>query len=151
MNTVEFSDEENYVVMAETFTGSLADLNDKTRQVNVLKEIHKLLDSHTPARYIYEDIEGCDELQNLRVSDDIRVFCRLVMGIPQGNKEYNILYVFYVDPHEYRGEQLERFDDAAKERLEEATSFDYVGDVDEYLAEMDAFDAADIKQRIDRA
>lgn len=68
-----------------------------------------------------------------------------------GNTEYNILYVFYVDPHEYRGEQLRQFDDAAKAKLDAATSFEYVGDVDEYLEAMNAFDANDIERRIDRA
>jgi hypothetical protein len=121
---VELSDEETVAVLAETFTESLSDLGDRTRRVAVLKRIHDLLDQ--------------------------RIFCRLVMGIPADEKHYNVLFVFYVDPHRYRPGTLARFDEAAKRRLEEATSFDTVASVDEYLDANGAFTADDIQTRIDR-
>jgi len=95
-------------------------------------------------------VEGCDELQLIRVGGDQRIFCRLVMGIPHGDKHCNVLFVFYVDPHQYRPDQLARFDAAAEQRLDEITSFDAVDAVDDYLAEMDAFRAEEIGARIEQ-
>jgi hypothetical protein len=114
VSVVELSDEETVAILAETFTERLSDIGDKTRQVAVLKRLHTLLDSTSPQHYIYETVEGCDELQVIRVGSDQRIFCRLVMGIPHGNEHYNVLFVFYVDPHQYRPQQLSRFDAAAE-------------------------------------
>ncbi|ACV11864.1 hypothetical protein Huta_1691 [Halorhabdus utahensis DSM 12940] len=150
MSVVELSDEENVAILAETFTEGLSDIGDKTRQLAVLKRLHELLDSTTPQHYIYETVEGCSELQVIRVGGDQRIYCRLVMGIPHGDKHYNVLFVFYVDPHQYRPDRLTRFDQAAEQRLEEITSFEGVDAVDDYLEAMDAFTADDIRQRIDR-
>lgn len=150
MSVVELSDEDNVAILAETFTESLSDIGDKTRQIAVLKRLHALLDSNTPQHYIYETVEGSDELQVIRVGGDQRIFCRLVMGIPHGDKHYNVLFVFYVDPHQYRPEQLATFDEAAAQRLDEITSFDDVDAVDNYLEKMDAFGAGEIRRRIDR-
>lgn len=150
MGVVELSDEENVAILAETFTESLSDIEDKTRTIAVLKRLHELLDSSSPQHYIYETVEGCDDLQVIRVRGDQRIFCRLVMGIPHGDKHYNVLFVFYVDPHQYRPNQLATFDEAAEQRLDEITSFDAIDAVDDYLDEMDAFTTEEIKDRIDR-
>jgi hypothetical protein len=95
-------------------------------------------------------VEGYDELQVIRVGSDQRIFCRLVMGIPNGDQPYNVLFVFYVDPHQYRPEQLARLDAAAEQRLDEITSFDAVDAVEDYLEEMDAFTAEEVQDRIER-
>ncbi|MCU4799806.1 hypothetical protein OB920_05435 [Halobacteria archaeon HArc-gm2] len=149
MSVVELSDEENVAILAETFTESLSDIGDKTRQAAVLKRLHELLDSDTPQHYIYETVAGCDELQVIRVGGDQRIFCRLVMGIPHGDKYYNVLFVFYVDPHQYRPDQLATFDDAAEQRLGEITEFHTVDAVDDYLDEMNAFTPVEIRERIE--
>ena len=94
MSVVELSDEVNVVILAQTFTDSLADLDDRPRQMAVLKRIYELLDSSAPQPYIYETVQGCDELEVIRVGGDRRIFCRLVMGIPKGDKEYNVLYSY---------------------------------------------------------
>lgn len=150
MSVVELSDEENVAILAETFTDSLADLRDKTRQLAVLKRLSALLNSSAPQHYIYETVQGCEELEVSRVGDDRRIFCKLVMGIPEDDARYNVLFVFYVDPHEYRSQQLATFDEATEQRLREVTSFDDVDDVEEYLSEMNAFTAEAIDDRIDR-
>jgi len=48
VSVVDLSDEETVAILAETFTESLSDIGDKTRQVAVLKRLHELLDSSTP-------------------------------------------------------------------------------------------------------
>lgn len=117
----------------------------------MLKRIHAVLESASPQYFIEERVEGCEELQVIRAGNDLRIYCRLVLGIPRVNKEYNVLYALYVDPHEYRSAVLQRLDDAAKDLLTEATSLDDVTDVEAYLEEMHAFYAEDIQERIDRA
>lgn len=72
------------------------------------------------------------------------------MGIPHGDKHYNVPFVFCVDPHQYRSDQLARFDEAADQRLDEITSFDAVEAVDESLEEVDAFTAEEIERRIEQ-
>lgn len=150
MSVVELSDEENVAILAETFVESVSDVGDKTRQTAVLKRLHRLLASDTPQRYVYETVAGCDELQVIRVGDDQRIFCRLVTGVPHGDERYNVLFVFYVDPHRYHPDRLAAFDEAAQQRLEEITSFEDVGPVDEYLESTNAFTAGEIQDRIDR-
>ena len=150
MSVVELSDEENVAILAETFTDSLADLGDRTRQLAVLKRLYELLDSKTPQYFIYEIVTGCEELQVIRAGDDLRIFCRLVVGIPEGNKHYNVLFVFYTDPHRYDQGTLQRLDAAARERLETLGALNELDSVEQYLDEQNAFTAADIKQRIDR-
>jgi hypothetical protein len=145
VSVVELSDEENVAILAEAFTESLSDIGDKTQQIAVLKRLYELLDSSTPKHYIYETDEGCDELEVIRVGGDQRIFCRLVMGIPHGDKHYNVLLVFYVDPHRYRSNKLAAFDEAAKQRLDEIASFDAVDAVDDYLEVMDAFTVGSTK------
>ena len=72
------------------------------------------------------------------------------MGLPKGDKEYNVLFVSYVDTHNYRSAQLRTFNDAARQRLQEVTRLRDVGDVEAYLEELKAFTAEEIKERIDR-
>jgi hypothetical protein len=150
VSVIELSDEETVAILAETFIESLADLRDKTRQVAVLKRIHALLDSSAPQHFIYETVQGCDELQVIRVGGDRRIYCKLVLGVPAGDEHYNVLFVFYVDPHNYDAQQLATFDAAADERLREVTSFDDVEDVQAYLDRMNAFSTEEIEERIDQ-
>ena len=78
-----------------------------------------VLDSDTPQHYIYETVEGCDELEVIREGDSLRLYCRLVMGIPQNDKHYNVLFAFYVDDHHYEPTTLSNLDDAAEQWLDE--------------------------------
>lgn len=151
MRSIRISSEENYVIFAEECTDSLRDLNDKSEQLRVLKRIYSLLDGSSPQHYIYETIEGCDELEVIRVGGNLRIFCRLVMGIPNGDKAYNILFAFYIDPHTYDQRRLQRLDGAARVKLGEINELRTVDDVDDYLEAMNAFTTEDVKARIDRA
>lgn len=150
MSVVDLSDEETVAILAETFTESLADLGDATRQISVLKRLQQLLESHTPKRYIYETVSGTNGLQVVRAGGDLRIYCRLVLGLPANDEQYNVLFAFYVDPHDYRGEQLSRFDRAAQHRLDQISSFDSVGAIERYLDDVNAFEAADFRDRIER-
>lgn len=151
MSRVPLSDEETYAIFAPTFVDSLGDLGDKTRELATLKQIHKVLASDAPERYIYEQPAGVDELQIIRVGSDLRIYCRLVMGVPEEDTMYNVLYCFYLDPHNYNRDDLRRFDEVSKMRARTLKGFETPGHVTEYLEENNAFSAEDLKDRIDRA
>lgn len=150
MSVVEFSSEENVAILSETFSESLADLGDSSRKLAVLKRLHELLSSNTPQHYVYESVTGCDELEVIRAGSDLRIFCRLVMGVPESNAAYNVLFVFDVVPHEYDPGRLATLDDATERRLRELDAISSLDSADEYLAEMDAFSASDVTRLIDR-
>ena len=149
MSEVPLSDEHNKAILADAFIDSLSDLDRGTQQREVLKKIHQLLDSQSPERYIYEKATGVDVLQIIRPNDLLRIYCKLVMGVPKNNKEYNILYIFYVDKHKYRNRDLKRWDRKAKSLLDRIESLQSISDVDQHLEEHNAFDPEDIQKLID--
>jgi hypothetical protein len=148
VRTVELSDEENYAVLAEQFGEGMSSLG-VTDQRRVVKRLYTVLDSDSPQYYIHETVEGCDELEVIREGDSLRIYCRLVMGIPQNDKHYNVLFAFYVDKHGYEYETLSALDEAAMEWFEEITDFSTVENVDSYLEEHDAKTAEFFASRLD--
>lgn len=72
------------------------------------------------------------------------------MGIPRSGKLYNILYLFYIDKHRYRSRDLQRFDERAEERLDEATSLPDAEEAEEYLDRQDAMDTEDVADLLSR-
>lgn len=137
MRTVELSSEENYAILAEQFGEGMSSLG-ASDQRRVFKRLRTILDSNNPQYYIYETLEGRDELEVVREGDSLRIYCRLVMGIPANNKHYNVLFVFYVDHHGYGDATLSRLDEAAEQWVEEITDFSTVQNVDSYLDRHDA-------------
>ncbi|WP_132056730.1 hypothetical protein [Halorussus amylolyticus] len=148
MQTVPLSDDENYAILAEQFGDGLSSLGASDQQ-RVVKRLHTVLASSTPQYYIYETVEGCDELEIIREGDSLRLYCRLVMGLPQNDARYNVLFAFYVDDHGYDPSRLSHFDDAAERWLDEITDFATVQNVDAYLEEHDAKKAEFFAKRLD--
>lgn len=149
MRTVKLSDEENYAILAEQFRDGMSSLG-ASDQRRVFKRLHTILDSDNPQYYIYETLEGCDELEVIREGDSLRIYCRLVMGIPQNNKHYNVLFVFFVDHHDYDRATLGHLDEAAEQWVEDVTDFSTVEDIHLYLEEHDAKGAEYFASRLDR-
>lgn len=149
MRTVKISDEENYAITAEQFGDGMASLGAPDQR-RVFKRLLTILDSSNPQYYIYETVEGCDELEIIREGDSLRIYCRLVMGIPQNNTYYNVLFVFFVDNHGYNPATLDQLDEAAKQWLTEIRTFSTVDNVDAYLEDHDAKPAEYFAERLDR-
>lgn len=149
MHTVELSDEENYAILAEQFGAGMSALG-ASDQRRIVKRLYTVLDSDSPQYYIYETVEGCEELEVIREGNSLRIYCRLVMGIPQNDKHYNVLFAFCVDKHGYEPETLSKLDEAAEHWLEEITDFSAVANVDAYLDEHDAKTTEFFADRLDR-
>lgn len=147
MSSVPLNDEESVAIFTDTFTKSFAKL-DGTEQRRVLKRVHTVLESSAPERYIYEIPTGCDYLEIVREGNTLRLYTKLVTGVPPGNKAYNIFYLFYVDKHKYRQGELVRFDEAAKKALGRATMQGLI-QLKGYLKEHRALDADDVQQLLD--
>jgi hypothetical protein len=146
---VKISSEENYAILAEQFGEGMSSLG-ASDQRRVFKRLHTTLDSNNPQYYIYKTLEGCTELEVIREGDSLRIYCRLVMGIPADNKHYNVLFVFFVDDHGYVSATLNRLDEAAKQWVEEITDFSTVPNVDSYLEQHDAKTAEYFDARLNR-
>lgn len=149
MRTVELSDEENYAILAEQFGEGISSLGTADQR-RVIKRLYTILDSNNPQYYIYETVEGCEELEVIREGDSLRIYCRLVMGIPQNNKHYNVLFTFYVDNHDYEPTTLSRLDKAAEQWLEEITELSAVEEIDTYLQKHEAKTAESFADRLNR-
>lgn len=148
MRTVKISDEENYAILAEQFREGMSSLG-AADQRRVFKRLCTILDSNNPQYYIYETLKGCDELQVVREGDSLRIYCQLVMGIPQNDKHYNVLFVFFVDDHNYDPATLGHLDEAAKQWIEEIMDFSTVENVDSYLEKHDAKTVEYFANRLD--
>lgn len=149
MSVVEIRDEENLAVLSDEFVESMRRLDRGTEQKHVLKEIRKLVSSNTPSRFVYEVPEGCDVLEVLRGTDHIRVYCKLVEGVPRQNRTYNLLFLFYVDKHKYREQKLNDMDEAAKRQIERIEEYQSLDGVEEYLEQRQALDEDDLTRLIE--
>ncbi|ELZ78529.1 hypothetical protein KU306_15045 [Haloferax larsenii] len=148
MSSVPLNSEETVAIFADQFTKSLGGL-DATEQRRVLKKIRRVLESDTPSRHVYEIPTGCDTLEIFREGNILRIYGKLVLGVPKDNKEYNILHLFYVDKHKYRQRDLVRFDELAERALKQATVISSLQRIEEYLTSNKALDAGDVQQLLD--
>lgn len=149
MNVVEIRDEENLAVLSDEFVDSMRGLDSGTEQKHVLKEVRKVVGSNTPSRFVYEVPEGCDVLEVLRGTDHLRIYCKLVKGIPPTNATYNLLFLFYVDRHRYRNQKLEDMDQAAKRQIERIEAYQSLNAVEEYLEQRQALNEDELTQLIE--
>lgn len=150
MSVVEIRDEENLAVLSDEFVESMGRLDTGTEQKYVLKEIRKVVESTTPRRFVYEVPEGCDVLEVLRGTDRLRIYCKLVEGVPRQDATYNLLFLFYVDEHEYRERKLTEMDEAARRQVERIEECETLDAVEAYLDRRQALDEEDLTTLIER-
>lgn len=132
MSRVPLSGDTKVTIFADEFSRNLAKLDhDQTCQVwNRLCTIHT---SMAPTRrFIHEQVTGAEELEVIRVGDQLRIYCKLVDGVP----DYEIINVFSVHKHDYRG--WAPYDRAAQRRVEEIRLREEADDIDGFLARYDA-------------
>jgi hypothetical protein len=148
VSSVPLNSEKTVAIFADRFTKSLAGL-DSTEQERVLKKILRVLESDTPSREVYKIPTGCDTLEIFREGNILRIYGKLILGLPKGNKRYNILHLFYVDKHKYRQSDLVRFDEHAKKALKKATKISSLQRIEKYVQANKALDADDVQQLLD--
>lgn len=129
MAVVELDDDETVVIFTDRSIETIRGL-DGTQQETILSRLLTVVQSEAgPSHFIYEQVSGCEELEVIRAGDTLRIFCKVVEDIPR----YNIIYVFEVDPHDYREADLRRFDRAACDKVEEIQARTTPEAIEEYV------------------
>ena len=148
MSRVPFSDEETRVIFGEGTLASLSQCDGK-KQEKILKKLRDICESVSPPdQFIYEKIQNVDII---RPGDACRLYTKVVTYIPEGNTEYHIVYVLYIDAdHEYDHGNLVTFNEGAQAKLECITALETVDDVELYLSEHDAMGADDLSELLNR-
>lgn len=139
--TVKLTDDTNVAVFTRRFENSVSSYTN--RETRVFKRIYRALSSDSPQREVEKTYSNCEELQQLREGDLLRIYCRLVRKLP----DYNVLYVFEVDKHKYR--DLQTFDEQAKQAVREVQKRTTVGGIEDYLDERNTFTASDVERIIE--
>lgn len=141
--TVKLTDDTNVAVFTRRFENSVSSYTNRETQIRVFKRIYRTLSSDSPQREVEKVYSNCEELQQLREGDLLRIYCRLVRRPP----DYNVLYVFEVDKHKYR--DLQAFDERAKQAVREVQERTTVDGIEDYLDERNMFTASDVERIIE--
>ena len=143
MSRVPLSDEESRVIFAGEAASNFGAL-EGSEQKQVINRLVTILESDTkPSSLIYERIGNLDIFT---VGSQIRLYTKVVDEIPRGNAEYHVVYLFYIDDdHDYDNKTLATYSPEAKTKVKRITALQTVPDVEQYLDENDALDAAALR------
>ena len=143
MSRVPLSDEESRVIFAGEAASNFGAL-EGSEQKQVINRLVTILESDTkPSSLIYERIGNLDIFT---VGSQIRLYTKVVDEIPRGNAEYHVVYLFYIDDdHDYDNKTLATYSPEAKTKVKRITAIQTVPDVEQYLDENDALDAAALR------
>jgi len=116
--------------------------------MDVLTKLRTITDHPAPpTSFRYERINNLDIL---RVTDQCRVYTKMVEDIPQDEKVYHVIFVLYIDEsHEYNQADLATYSKYAEDRLEDLAELATIQDVDEYFERHDALSADDLREMLD--
>ena len=119
-----------------------------TEQRELLTKLKNMAEGEAPPdKFLYERIGNLDII---RFSSDGRAYSKVVTYIPEGNTQYHIVYVLYVDAeHEYDQGELGKFSQQAQQKLERITDLESVDDVDSYLEKHNSLTAGDLEDLLD--
>lgn len=148
MSRVPFSDEETRVIFGKGTLSDLAECDGQTQE-QLLKRLVTICENVSPPdHFIYETIKNLDII---RAGDTCRLYTKVVTNIPEGNTEYHVIFVLYIDAdHDYDQSDLTRFSKQAQADLDEITNLETVPDVKEYLEDHDAMDVSDLQELLDQ-
>lgn len=140
--------EETHVIFDGGFPEHLAGLS-ASDQLDLLTRLRNIAKEDAPPDgYVYEQIGNLDIIQ---FSGSGRVYTKVVTDIPEGNTQYHIVYVLYVDEgHEYDRGDVGIFSQQAQQKLDTITDLASVEDVEAYLDEHDSLTAEDLDDLLDR-
>ncbi len=139
--------EETHVIFDGGFPDHLASLS-ASEQWDLLTKLRNIAkETAPPDGYVYEQIGNLDII---KFSGAGRAYTKVVTFIPEGNTNYHIIYVLYVDEdHEYDQGELGKFSQQAQQKLEIITDLDSVEDVEAYLEAHNSLTADDLDDLLD--
>ena len=140
--------EETHIVFHEGIGSHLGELS-ANEQRDLLKTLRNVADSDAPPDNFVDEKIG--NLDIIRFSKGGRIYSKIVTSIPQGNTEYHVIFVFYIDEdHDYNRGDLATYSQGAQQRMEQAISLSTVDDVALYLEEQDSLTAEDLTDLLDQ-
>lgn len=143
MSRVPLSDEETNVVFTETARETLGGLNADDQKAILSRLLDIVTSSALPSSFVRERIANLDIIA---VSDQCRLYTKVVEEIPEGDTEYHVVFLFYIDvTHDYPHSALATYSRSAEQFVEHVTSLDGVDDVEAYLEANDALGAAELR------
>jgi len=136
---IPLGDEQTWVIFAGEAQSNLASLEGSEQQ-QILTKLLQIAESDAkPTAFRYEQIKNLDIIA---VGNQIRLYTKIVDGIPSGNAEYHLIYLFYIDDdHEYETGPMATYASEAQTALDTATSLETIQDIESYLSELQALDA----------
>lgn len=137
-------DEETYVIFDTGLPNHLENLG-ANEQRDVLEKLRDIASSAAPPdSFVYEQIKNIDVL---KFSEEGRIYSKVVANIPEGNTQYHVVYVLYVDEdHDYDQSDLVEYNVQAQTILDALTNLAELSDVERYLDEHDALDKSDLEE-----
>jgi len=144
VSRVPLSDEETKVIFTETALDTLADLDAGEQREIISKLLNVVSSQSLPSSFIYETIANLDIIA---VGDQCRLYTKIVEEIPEGNVEYHVIFLFYIDAgHDYPHSKLAEYSRTAEGYVEKLTDFNRVTDVEGYLDYNDALGEAELRE-----
>ncbi|WP_135827575.1 hypothetical protein [Halorussus halobius] len=134
--------EETHVIFEGSVPDQLASLGT-SEQRELLTKLRNIAAADAPPdSYVYENIGNVDII---RFSGAGRAYSKIITYIPEGNTQYHVVYVLYVDEdHEYDRGELGKFSYRAQQKLDAITDLESVENVESYLEDHDSLTASDL-------
>lgn len=148
MSRVPLSDNETRVIFAGECESNLAALEGREQRAVLNRLLSIVENPSNPRAFVHERIQNLDIIT---AGDQIRLYSRVVEDIPQADSVFHVIYIFYIDDdHDYQNYELSTYSVEAQNLVEIVTALELVSDVEEYFEEMNALDADDLRDLLDR-
>lgn len=148
MSRVPLSDNETRVIFAGECESNLAALEGREQRAVLNRLLSIVENPSNPRAFVHERIQNLDIIT---AGDQIRLYSRVVEDIPQGNSVFHVIYIFYIDDdHDYQNHELSTYSVEAQNLVEIVTALELVSDVEKYFEEMNALNADDLRDLLDR-
>jgi hypothetical protein len=144
VSRVPLSDEERRVVLVGQAGEDLREL-DAGQQEQVLRRLLDIVEAEaTPSAFVREQV---GDLDILAAGDQPRLYTKIVEDVPRGNATYHVVFVLYIDyTHDYSQAALHTYSEEAATLLDETTDLEAVEDVEAFLNDLGALDAAALRR-----
>jgi len=143
VSRVPLSDEETKVIVTDPALKVFQQLG-RGEQREIINRLLNIVESSAlPSSFVREQIANLDIIA---VGDQCRLYTRLVEQIPEGNVEYHVIFLFYIDTsHDYPRDKLGKYSQSAEQFSDQLTDFNRVNKVEEYLEHHGALSANELE------
>lgn len=144
MSRVSLTDDETKVIFSQEALRAL-DRFDADDQATVIQRLLDIVETPVPpGSFVREQIINLDIIS---FGSQGRLYTKVVEGIPDGDSEYHIVFLFFIDiDHDYTNKELTEYSIAAERRAERVVNLISLEETEEYLDEHDALGQDELRQ-----